>query len=237
MLAYRYPLIAREGWTWIAIVAMSALGAHLLYGAISIPLWLLVLVLLFLFRDPTRKVPATPLGIVSPVDGKVVAVDTVHDRYLDRQALLISIKMSFTSVYSAHSPMEGKVVQQWLGPSTKADAGVLRATEEAVDASTGGKAIRYAQWIQSDEEDDMVLVIESTSRSSRPKCYAQSGERIGQGQRCGFIRFGSRVDVLLPVGSRISVSVGDDVLAGSDIIATLVHAKVVPPKPTQAVSS
>ena len=229
MLAYRYPLIAREGWMWIAVVAMSALIVHLLYGAISAPLWLLVLVLLFLFRDPARKVPAVPLGIVSPVDGKVVAVETVHDSYLDRQALSISIKMGFTSVYSAHSPMEGKVLKQWLASPHKTDAEAMKTASDVA----GEKPISYAQWIQSDEEDDVLLVIETRSRSSRPKCYVQSGERIGQGQRCGFIRFGTQVDVIIPDSSRVSVSVGDDVLAGSDIIATLVHAKVVPPKPAQ----
>ena len=233
MLAYRYPLIAREGWMWIAVVAMSALIVHLLYGAISAPLWLLVLVLLFLFRDPARKVPAVPLGIVSPVDGKVVAVETVHDTYLDRQALNISIKMGFTSVYSAHSPMEGKVLKQWLELPNKTDVEAVKDTVEAASNVAGEKPISYAQWIQSDEKDDVLLVIETRSRSSRPKCYAQSGERIGQGQRCGFIRFGTQVDVMIPVSSRVSVSVGDDVLAGSDIIATLVHAKVVPPKPAQ----
>jgi len=113
MLAYRYPLIAREGWVWIAAIAIPAFVVYSLYGLMSLPLWLLVLVLLFLFRDPARKIPAAPLGIVSPVDGKVVAVEKVHDAYLDRQALLVSIKMGFTSVYSAHNPMEGKLLQQW----------------------------------------------------------------------------------------------------------------------------
>lgn len=230
MLSYRYPLIAREGWRWIGVAVLSALIVYLLYGAMSTPLWLLVFVLLFLFRDPARKVPAVPLGIVSPVDGKVVAVDTVHDVYLDREALCISIKMGFTSVYSAHSPMEGKVLEQWLGLPSKAAPVFLKGASE-----TGGeKNASYAQWIQSDEQDDIVLVIETSLHSPRPKCYAQSGERLGQGQRCGFIRFGSQVDVLLPVDSRISVSVGDTVLAGSDIIATLVHAKAVPPTPEQA---
>lgn len=228
MLSYRYPLIAREGWTWILATILSALIIHLMYGMLSVPLWLLVLVLLFLFRDPARKVPAVPLGIVSPVDGKIVAVDTVSDTYLGRQALRISIKMSFTSVYSAHSPMEGKVLKQWLGSPSTADAGS--------QGKEGKQSISYAQWIQSDEKDDLVLVIETSPHSSRPQCYAQSGERIGQGQRCGFIRFGSQVDVLIPAGSRISVSVGDEVLAGSDIIATLVHAKVVLPKPAQALN-
>lgn len=216
MLTYRYPLIAREGWLWIAAIIVLAGVVQFFFGLVSLPLWLLALLLLFLFRDPARKVPAAPLGIVSPVDGKIVAIETVHDSYLDRQALNISIKMGFTSVYSAHSPMEGKVLKQWLGVSKTL-------------AGSGEKVASYAQWIQSDEQDDVVLVIEASSHSPRPQCYAQSGERIGQGQRCGFIRFGSQVDVLIPVTSRLGVSVGDKVLAGSDIIATLVHARVAPP--------
>ncbi len=221
MLSYRYPLIAREGWMWIAAIAIPAGVVQYLYGLAALPLWAIVLFLLFLFRDPARKVPAVPLGIVSPVDGRVTAIDTVHDAYLNRQVLSISVKMRFTSVYSAHSPIEGKVLEQWLDVPRK-----IAGTDEEVAT--------FAQWIQSDEKDDVVLVIETSSPISRPQCYAQSGERIGQGQRCGFIRFGSQVEVLVPVTSRIAVSVGDPVLAGSDIIATLVHAKATPPKPAQA---
>ncbi|NOX92644.1 MAG: phosphatidylserine decarboxylase [Gammaproteobacteria bacterium] len=220
MPSYRYPLIAREGWVWIAATAIPAVVVYLLYGLASLPLWVLLLLLLFLFRDPARKVPAVPLGIVSPVDGKVVAIDTVHDVFLDRQALSVSVRMGFTSVYSAHSPMEGKVLEQWLDMPRK-----IAGTDEEVAT--------YAQWIQSDEKDDVVLVVEVNPHLPRPQCYAQSGERIGQGQRCGFIHFGSLVEVLIPVTSRIDVSVGDNVLAGTDIIATLVHAKVTSPRPAQ----
>ena len=223
MLSYRYPLIAREGWLWIAAILIPASIVHFFYGLAALPLWGLVLALLFLFRDPARKIPAAPLGIVSPVDGKVVAIKTVHDTYLDRQALCVSIKMGFTSVYSAHSPMEGKVLEQWLDVPRKS-----AATDEAVTT--------YAQWIQSDENDDVVLVIESSPHSPRPQCYARSGERIGQGQRCGFIRFGSQVDVLIPETSRVNVSLGDGVLAGSDIIATLVHAKMASPNLDQTIN-
>jgi phosphatidylserine decarboxylase len=226
MLAYRYPLIAREGWLWIAVVAVAAAWVQINYGLVALPLWLLVLLLLFLFRDPARRVPASPLGIVSPVDGKVVAVDTVHDSYLDREALCISIKMRFTSVYSAHSPMEGKIMQQWLGVPRRIDASVQAGSEQAESRDVQS----YAQWIQSDEADDVVMVMEASLPVSRPQCYAHSGERIGQGQRCGFIRFGSQVDVLLPANSRINVAVGDSVLAGTDIIATLVHTSTVAPE-------
>jgi phosphatidylserine decarboxylase len=228
MLAYRYPLIAREGWLWIAAVAVLAALVNLSYGVLSSPLWLLVLVLLFLFRDPMRKIPAAPLGIVSPVDGTIVAIDDVQDGYLNRPAICISVKMGFTSVYSAHCPMEGKVQKQWLA--------VPRKIQNANSNVSAKEADTYAQWIQSDEGDDLVMVTELGTHLLRPQYYAQSGERVGQGQRCGFICFGSQVDVLIPKTSHVDVSVGDRVFAGSDIIATLVHAKAaMPTKPAQVV--
>ena len=221
MLTYRYPLIAREGWPWIAVAVLLAISIHTLFSWLSLPLWLLVLLLLFLFRDPGRKIPAVPLGIVSPVDGRVERVESVQDAYLGRSAVCITFKMALTSVYSMHSPMEGKIMEQWMAVPRKI---VFPNGDESPDVKT------YVQWIQSDEADDVVLVVESTSFSSRPQCYAHSGERIGQGQRCGYIRFGSRVHVLVPVTTRIAVSVGDEVNAGADIIATLVHVDVAPPQ-------
>ncbi len=220
MLAYRYPLIAREGWHWIALAAAIALLLQWQLGWFAVPLWLPVGLLLFLFRDPPRRVPASPLGVVSPVDGRVLSVDTTQDSYLERQAIRITIQMRMTDILSVRSPMEGKVLQQWAG-------------KHDVPASDP----RYAQWIQSDEEDDVLLVIVPNLRVVRPKCYVHSGERIGQGQRCGFIYFGGRVEVWVPTGSRIDVNVGNTLQAGSDIIATLVHEKVVPPKVPPKVDS
>ncbi len=229
MLAYRYPLIAREGWLWIAVIALPAAIVSLLYGILSLPLWLLMLGSLFLFRDPMRKIPAMPLGIVSPVDGEIISIENVQDAYLNRPAICISIEMGFTNVYSAHSPMEGKVQEQWLAAPRK-----IQNINASISAE---KTDTCAQWIQSDEGDDVVLVIEAGAYSPRPQCYAQSGERIGQGQRCGFIYFGSRVDVLIPQTVRVDVAVGDRILAGADIIATLVHAKVASLRSAQVVNA
>ena len=214
MLTYHYPLIAREGWFWIAVAVLLAISIHVFYSWFALPLWLLVLLLLFLFRDPGRKIPAVPLGIVSPVDGKVERVESVQDAYLGRSAICITINMTLTSVYSMHSPMEGKIMEQWLAVPRKI---VFQDRNESTKVKT------YVQWIQSDEADDVALVVETRSLMPRPRCYAHSGERIGQGQRCGYIRFGSRVHVLVPDTARIAVSVDDGVIAGADIIATLVH--------------
>jgi len=213
MLAYRYPLIAREGWRWIALSAAIVLLLQWQFGWFVAPLWLVVGLLLFLFRDPPRRVPATPLGVVSPVHGRVMSIDTVQDPYLERQAIRITIQMRRSDIFSMRSPMEGKVLQQWIGKRDMA----------------GGEP-RYAQWIQSDEEDDVLLVITPNLRAVRPRCYVHSGERIGQGQRCGFVYFGARVEVWVPTGTRIDIRPDDMLRAGSDIIATLVHEKAVPPK-------
>lgn len=220
MLSYHYPIIAREGWKWIALVLLVAGVVQILYGWLATPLWVLFLILLVMFRDPAREIPASPLGIVSPADGEVISTDTIQDDYLNRTAIRVSIRMDLTSVYSIHSPMEGKLMEQWSStPQNKAEE--AKAEEDIKQV--------YAQWIQSDEGDDVILMTQEGRLGARPRCYAHSGERIGQGQRCGFISLGSVVHVLLPESSRLAVEVGDSVRAGSDIIATLVHPGTEPP--------
>lgn len=232
MLTYRYPLIAQEGWWLIAIATIAAGGIYLMVGWFSLPLWLLVLALLFLFRDPQREVPASPLGIVSPVGGQVIAVERVHNAYLERSAICISIRMNLTSVWSVHSPMEGKVMEQWVAVPHRIGPMVLEHETDTTAFNESKVTKAYAQWIQSDEDDDVVLAITIGSRWRQPQCYARSGERVGQGQRCGFVRFGSQVDVLVPESSQIEVHVGDRVQGAASIIAMLVHPPVESPKPT-----
>lgn len=223
MLAYRYPLIAREGWLWIAIIFCAAVVTSLFFASLSIPLWILTVLIVYLHRDPHRKVPALPLGIVCPVDGKVVAIKEVHDDYLDRKAICISVNMGIASVYSVHSPMEGKIMKQWLDESCKFRSFV---SEKTPVSATEVRA--YAQWVQSDEEDDVVLVMEANKFIHQPLCYAHSGERIGQGQRCGFLRLGTQVHVLLPESVQVDVQPGNRLLGGSHIIATLVRERDEP---------
>lgn len=103
--------------------------------------------------------------------------------------------------------------------------------------TANSNVITYAQWIQSDEGDDVVMVMEASRLVPRPRCYAHSGERIGQGQRCGFLRFGSQVDVLLSGSSRIEVTVGDYVNGGSGIIGTLVRDSQTQELPVETIES
>lgn len=233
MLAYRYPLIAREGWVWLFLAIALASTTHLYFGLASVPLWTLVVFLFFLFRDPHRKIPALPLGIVCPVDGRITAIEKVYDAYLDRTAICIGIKMSFMDVYSVHSPMEGKIIKQWQKLPRKIESlatvksgDTATITKVTIDETNGG-LMAFAQNIQSDEGDEVVLVIEASALLPRPHCYVRSGERIGQGQRCGFLQFGTQVDVLVPEYTHVDVKMGEKVLAGAGIIATLVRTGAV----------
>ncbi len=208
-----HPYIAREGWLFIAALAVSGFVAKFYFGLLgALPLWLLSLVLAYLFRDPQRIIPSVPLAVVSPADGVVLAIERVYDNYLKRDANKISIRMNRSGTYTTRAPIEGKIVQHWH--SSASDDGEA----EALD--------RYAMWLQSDENDDVVLMMAVGSHALKPVCYHQTGERIGQGARCGLVCFGGYIEVLLPIDARVEVAVDDTLYAGSDILATLIHEHV-----------
>jgi len=178
------------------------------------PLWVLAILILQFFRDPVRKIPAEPLGIVCPADGRIIVVDEVEDPYLKRPAKRISVFMNIFNVHSNRSPIEGKIMERWYNKGKFFNASLDKAAEQNE---------RNAIWIQTDEGDDVVSVQVAGLVARRILCYVQPGERIGQGERYGFIRYGSRVDLYLPTSSQINVALGDKVKSGRDILAFLVH--------------
>ncbi len=207
MATYRYPVIAREGWSYIALTVCLALVLHLFSWKLALPAWLATAWLLLVFRDPPRDIPARPLGILSPVDGKVLSVEQANDPYLKREALRIVISMRWFDVYSLRSPTEGKVVETWLpGSDSKSDASAIL-------------------WIQTDEKDDVVTSILGGFWLWKPMCETRSGERVGQGARCGFMRFGSKVELMLPKLAVATVKPGDVVTSGESVIANLIHER------------
>ena len=210
-----HPYIAREGWLFIGALAASGFMAKFYFGLLAaLPLWLLCIALAYLFRDPNRVIPPAPLGVVSPADGEVLAIEPVYDDYLKRDANKIAIRMNRFGTYATRAPIEGKILQHWHLPTDEASDNDV----EALD--------RYAMWLQTDENDDVVLVMGVGIKALKPTCYHHTGERIGQGERCGLVRFGGYIEVLLPLDARIEVTVGDTVEAGSDILATLIHQPV-----------
>lgn len=211
MISYRYPIIAREGWRLIIVVFLLAVVVFQLAGwLVSLPGWMLLFFTLYAYRDPARTIPSTPLAIVAPVDGQVVKIDEVQDHFVDRMARRIVIEMHLFDIHSAHSPTEGKVIRQWYGNGQNEEGGQDRR-------------VSFAQWIQTDEGDDVVVAAWQHAHLQKPRCYVSSGERIGQGQRCGYIPSAATVEVLIPASSRVDVREGGIIRAGSDVIATLIH--------------
>ena len=218
MISYRYPIIAKEGWNIITILILLAVGISISLGVyMALPIWLVAMFFIFIYRDPARKIPPIPLAIVGIVDGKVLKIDTVKDPYIDREAISVTFEKTWFSIISMRSPMEGKVMEQWFATNHPSKN---HETKQATPFSKG-----FAQWIQSDEGDDVVIAVYPSYKFQRPKCYVHSGERIGQGQRCGIIPFHSQVELIVPTNAIVNVKPGDTVLAGTDTIATLRSAR------------
>lgn len=204
MATSRYPLIAREGWLSLLLAAALAIAVFYQLGwQWSLPLWAAIAGLLFLYRDPARQVPAKQSAVISPADGRVTRVESVKDPYLNRDAQRMTIRMHPYGVFSTRSPVEGKMLEP-------------RPREAA-------EGMPHGVWLQTDEGDDLVIVMNRGLLRNPPRCYVRFGERVGQGQRCGFITLGSTIDLYLPLNSRIKVQQGDRVHAGADVVAQLVH--------------
>jgi len=210
---YPHPIIAREGWPFLAVaVGVSLLVTGFAGWLWSLPLWLASLFILQFFRDPPRNIPGDDHTVVSPADGRIVAVERTQDPYLQRAALKVSVFMNVFDVHSNRSPVDGMVEKDWYHPGKFINAALSKASEENE---------RKALWIKTVNGFDVVCVQVAGLIARRILCYVRSGERLARGQRYGFIRFGSRVDVYLPQDVLVKTSVGDKVYAAESVLAEL----------------
>jgi phosphatidylserine decarboxylase len=198
----RYSVIAREG---LAPVLAGVLAAVLVMQFVgvyaSLVFWVLSVLLVLIFRDPERDIPAVPLAVVCPVDGRVTSISMMHDPYLDRPAIRVVIQMNPYGVFATRSPVDGKVL----------------------DPPNIPPGVPHGVWLRTNEGDDIVLVMNRGRLHSTPRCYVRIGDRVGQGQRCGFIHLGGQVELYLPESTRTLATPGDWVQGGSDVIAKLIH--------------
>jgi phosphatidylserine decarboxylase len=211
--AYPHPLIAREGWPFV----LASLGlALVLWGLAgfwwSLPVWLLALFILQFFRDPGREVPDDPSAVVAPADGRIVQVGRARDPWLEREALKVSVFMNVFNVHSNRSPVDGVVKQRWYHPGLFFNAALDKA-------STGNE--RNALWLRTRSGGDVTCVQVAGLIARRILCYVEAGSELERGQRYGFIRFGSRVDVYLPLDAELTAELGAKVYAAESVIARL----------------
>jgi len=208
-----HPIIAREGWPFLAIaVALSILVSAMGGGWWALPFWIISLFVLQFFRDPARHAPVGEGLVLSPADGRIVAVEETEDPWLKRRALKISVFMNVFNVHSNRAPVDGEVKGQWYNPGKFVNADLDKASTENE---------RNALWFQTRDGKDVTCVQVAGLIARRILCYAKTGDRFSRGQRYGFIRFGSRVDVYLPTDAKPRVALGDKVHASSDVLARL----------------
>lgn len=213
MLSPQIP-IAKEGYPFIGFMAFITLVfAVLSYDLLVWPCLLLTGFVLSFFRDPERVVPEAEDVMVSPADGKVIIVETVtDDTFTNGQAYKVSIFMNVFNVHVNRNPMAGTIEKIIYRPgkfySADSERGALQNEYCAAVLRTGsGKKIAYVQ---------IAGLI-----ARRIVCWLEPGDEVAKGRRFGLIRFGSRVDLYLPLESELLVGVGQKVRAGETPLARL----------------
>lgn len=207
MQGRRNPYVAQEGIPFL-IAALGLVWATWWYlppWFVAIPLALLV-VLYLVFRDPLRAIPSSALGVVSPVDGTVTEVEVLESGAPQGAAHRIAIEVDALGTYTARCPSEGTVRD------------LAGADPSAVDRFKG-----KCLWTRTDEGDDVVMAFRDYRLGLPPKAFVRYGERLGQGERCAYLRLVKFVDVYLPIDGKVAVAPGDAVVGGSALIGSVPH--------------
>lgn len=211
---------AREGLLFIAIAAVIAAGAFgFAISRRSWGLWLAALVLLLLalwvayfFRDPERTGDRGPSLVVAPADGKLIMITEVDEPgFIKGRAIRLSIFMDVFNVHVNRYPVDGVVKYIHYNEGKFFNAAAEKSSLENEQMSVGLDTGRHR-----------ILVRQIAGLIARRiVTYSRLGETVKQGDRMGIIRFGSRVDVFLPVGSTVRAKLGEMTTAGVTILADL----------------
>jgi phosphatidylserine decarboxylase len=208
---YPHPLIAREGWPFIAGSLILALCSSVA-GFWSLPCWLLFVFCLQFFRDPARVVAGGPKSVVAPADGRIVVVEEADDPYLGRRALKVSVFMNVFNVHSNRSPVACTVRRKWYYPGSFLNASLDKASLQNE---------RCALHLSTSDGQDVICVQVAGLIARRILNYVEAGTSLTAGQRYGFVRFGSRLDLYLPLDAQVKVVIGERVFASSSVLAEL----------------
>ncbi|HNL22416.1 MAG TPA: phosphatidylserine decarboxylase, partial [Rhodocyclaceae bacterium] len=151
-------------------------------------------------------------SVVAPADGRVIVVEDTEDPYLKRRALKVSVFMNVFNVHSNRAPVDSTVVQKWYNPGSFLNAAWAKASTENE---------RCALHLKTQDGRDVTCVQIAGLVARRILNYVDSGKTLARGERYGFIRFGSRVDLYLPLDTRVKVTIGEKVYASTTLLAEL----------------
>jgi phosphatidylserine decarboxylase len=216
--------IHREGYKTI-IIAFLFVAAVLLalndilvgqtwfhYTMYALGLWFFIMIVRF-FRSPQREASGGEKVILSPADGKIVVIErTIEPEYFKDERIQVSIFMSATNVHVNWFPVGGEIVYYYYHPGKHMVAFNPKASLENERATT----------VIRDFDNKRILVRQiAGAMARRIKCYPKVGEPVTRGEELGFIKFGSRVDLLLPVDTKLDIKLGQKVVGKKTIIGHL----------------
>ena len=188
--------MAQEGVFWLAAVfAVVIIVIRYSEPVLAVVPGIAFVLLYLLFRDPLRTAPPVALGVISPVDGKVTEVGRIEKGEAGVAVLSVEIEIDHFGTYTARAPVEGAIKEM----------------------------DKKALWLHTDEGQDVFVRFSDYRFGLPPKSFARFGERLGQGQRCAYLRLTRLVEVQFPVDGKILVEKGQKVLAGVDVIGTVLR--------------
>jgi phosphatidylserine decarboxylase len=206
--------IVQEGIPFIVSFGAATLIAFLSgFTWVTVLSFLLTLFVVWFFRNPERTMPDNPLQLLSPADGKVIRIEEVaSEERSGRPFLKISIFMNVFNVHVNRIPYSGEVVAIRYKPGKFLSANLDKAS--ALNE-------RNTVMIRTDDGREILTVQIAGLIARRIVCWLKEGAKVKKGERFGLIRFGSRVEVFLPLGSTLLVKIGDKVRAGETPIGEL----------------
>ena len=209
------PIIHPEGWKFAFIFFVISLLALLIYAPVSIIGFLLTLFTLWFFRDPSRNTPVDSNLIISSADGKVCLIDEAcpptEVSMKQEKMKRVCVFMNVFNVHVNRSPVAGVIKDIIYKEGQFLNASLDKASE---------KNERSSLIINSEHGADIVVVQIAGLIARRILGFVSKNQNLNQGERFGLIRFGSRVDIYMPLDSTVKCSVGDKVVAGESVLAS-----------------
>lgn len=207
-------LVAIDGIPYIAISGFIAILLYLFDWIISAALFsILTLFIIWFFRNPERRAPGGNNVVISPADGKIINIsEGVEGRVLKKKMIKISIFMNIFNVHVNRIPCSGKI------------AGIFYNHGKFISANRDKASLENEQnavLLETAAGEKILFVQIAGMIARRIVCWLKKGDTVEKGQRFGLIKFGSRVDVYLPHGVDVKVSMGEKVKAGESVLAFL----------------
>ena len=208
--------IHREGWKFASISLITSLVLLFISPYLATIGFLLTFFIIWFFRDPDRKTPNIKNKIISPADGKICLIDKAKppkELLMDSKEMFrICVFMNVFNVHINRSPIKGTIREIVYKEGQFLNASLDKASE---------KNERNSLVIETEDNKKIIVTQIAGLIARRILSFVNDIDKIDAGERFGLIRFGSRVDIYLPEGSKAAVKIGDTVKAGETIIGSL----------------